>query len=146
MSVQSAKEDFTKNLKENRLTITKEDEKKAELLKDKVKSIKKSLNDLSLHNSYMGSQAFFEDRHYKQPNLFIWAIIVIASLFTFYYFCLTDEGKALEEIKVLTEPGLTDACPLCSAGRSSFPFNLFRPFPCSSVHIHCNMFILIFRA
>jgi len=105
MSVQSAKEDFAKNLKENRLIITKEDEKKSALLKDKVKSIKKSLNDLSLHNSYMGSQAFFEDRHYKQLNLFIWAIIVIASLFTFYYFCLTDEGKALEEIKVLTEPG-----------------------------------------
>ena len=104
MSIQSAKENFNKNLKENRLIITKEDEKKAELLKDKVKSIKKSLNDLSLHNSYMGSQAFFEDRHYTQPNLFIWAIIVIASLFTFYYFCLTDEGKPLEVIKVLTEP------------------------------------------
>ena len=52
----------------------------------------------------MGSQAFFEDRHYTQLNLFVWAIIVIASLYTFHLFCLTDEGKPLEVIKVLTEP------------------------------------------
>lgn len=104
MSIQSAKEDFNKNLKENRLIITKEDESKSNLLKEKIKDIKKNLKDLSLHNSYMGSQAFFEDRHYTQLNLFVWAIIVIASLYTFHLFCLTDEGKPLEVIKVLTEP------------------------------------------
>ena len=107
MSIQSAKENFVKNLKENRLIITKEDESKANLLSNKINSIKKHLKDLSLHNSYMESQAFFEDRHYTQLNLFTWAIIVLASLFVFHYFCLTDEGKPMEVIKVLTEPGYT---------------------------------------
>ena len=51
MSIQSAKEDFNKNLKENRLIITKEDENKSNLLKEKIKDIKKNLKDLSLHNS-----------------------------------------------------------------------------------------------